>query len=214
MEKKYLSWDEKTITDFSNENINSLYNEGYVFTRKGKGVMNQTRSLRIALDKFELSSENRRILRKTEDLILKIEDLPYKDYDWKIGKMAKDFYDSKFGKGTFTANKVKELMTSNHNFNKLFIYSTPPSVGYCITLETEKIIHYSYPFYKLGSELKNVGMGMMLKAIVYAQENNKKYIYLGSTQRPGDKYKLQFTGLEWFDGKRWSSDLEELKKIL
>ena len=52
----YLTWAEKTITDFSDANINSLYNEGYVFTRIGKGVMQQTRSVRIDLSKFELSS--------------------------------------------------------------------------------------------------------------------------------------------------------------
>ena len=64
----YLTWDEKTITDFSPENINSLYNEGYVFTRKEKGIMNQTRSVRIDLSHFELSSENRRILKKTKGI--------------------------------------------------------------------------------------------------------------------------------------------------
>ena len=57
-------------------------------------------------------------------------------------------------------------------------------------------------------------MGMMLKAINYAKENGKKYIYLGSAQRPTDTYKLQFKGLEWFDGERWSEDLGELKKVL
>ena len=54
----------------------------------------------------------------------------------------------------------------------------------------------------------------MLKAINYAKKNNKKYIYLGSAQRPTDKYKLQFTGLEWFNGDKWSDNLKELKKLL
>jgi arginyl-tRNA--protein-N-Asp/Glu arginylyltransferase len=57
-------------------------------------------------------------------------------------------------------------------------------------------------------------MAMMLNAILYAKENNKKYIYLGSAQRPTDTYKLQFKSLEWFDGDSWSEDLEELKNIL
>jgi arginyl-tRNA--protein-N-Asp/Glu arginylyltransferase len=126
----YLSWVEQIITDFSDEKINTLYNEGYVFTRVGKGVMNQTRSVRIDLNKFELSSENRRVLKKTEELELKIENLPYKNYSWQIGKMAKDFYDTKFGAGTFTANKVKELLISDKsNFNLLLIYTFLPLVG-------------------------------------------------------------------------------------
>ena len=55
---------------------------------------------------------------------------------------------------------------------------------------------------------------MMLRAILWAKEINKQYIYLGSAQRPSDTYKLQFEGLEWFDGKEWQTDLNELKKIL
>jgi len=214
----YLSWSEQTITDFSEENINALYNRGFVFTRPAKGLMKQTRSLRIDLSKFELSSENRRILKKTEDLRLKIEDLPYKDYTWQIGKMAKDFYDTKFGVGTFSANKIKELMTdqSKSNFNKLLVYEFLPfnPIAYSICQETNELLHYSYPFYNLQSSILNLGMSMMLRAILYAQENKKKYIYLGSAQRPTDVYKLQFKGLDWFDGKKWITDLEELKNIL
>lgn len=215
--KKYLSWNTKQINDFSDQTINTLYNEGYVFGRPNKGFMNQTRSLRIDLSKFELSSENRRILRKNEDLKLTVCSLPLENYHWSIGKLAKDFYEEKFGKGTFTANKIKEMLTTDHNYNRLFTYSiNNKTVGHCIALETNKILHYSYPFYNLNSELRtpNSGMSMMLKAITYAKENKKQYIYLGSAQRPGDKYKLQFTGLEWFDGEKWSGGLEELKLLL
>ena len=215
----YLKWNETTIQDFSPENINSLYNQGYVFTRVEKGYMNQTRSLRIDLSKFELSSENRRVLRKSENLKLETKDLPMSDYHWSLGKLAKDFYDTKFGDGIFSANKVKEILTTEQNFNKFFVYKiNEEEIGYCIVHETNGIIHYSYPFYNLESKTQNLipslGMSMMLKAIVYAQENNKKYIYLGSAQRPTDIYKLQFKGLEWFNGEKWSEDLEELKSIL
>ena len=55
---------------------------------------------------------------------------------------------------------------------------------------------------------------MMLKAIVWAKENGKKYVYLGSFQRPTDIYKLQFSGLEWFDGNTWQTDLNGLKNEL
>ncbi|MBT3539298.1 hypothetical protein HOF40_00720 [Candidatus Parcubacteria bacterium] len=210
----YLKWNETTITGFSEENINSLYNEGYAFGRPNKGYMNQTRSMRIDLSKFELSSENRRVLRKTENLKLEIKDIPYSEYTWEIGKLAKDFYTKKFGDGTFSANKVKELLTTEHNFNKLFVYSTDEKeTGYAICFESNEIFHYSYPFYNLDAD-KNTGMSMMLHAIEYAKEQNKKYIYLGSAQRPGDTYKLQFKGLEWFDGETWSEDLDELKNIL
>jgi arginyl-tRNA--protein-N-Asp/Glu arginylyltransferase len=220
----YLNWDKKNITDFEEKNINSLYNKGYVFTRAGKGIMNQTRSLRIDLDKFELSSENKRILRKTKDVSTDVFTLPYENYHWSIHKMGKDFYTTKFGDKTFSANKIKELMTdaNKSNFNTVFTYSPSPLegegwgevVGYTIALETDELVHYSYPFYDLTKTDNNMGMGMMLKAITYAKEKGKKYIYLGSASRPTDTYKLQFSGLEWFDKEKWNTDLDKLKNIL
>jgi len=215
---KYLHWNRKNISDFSELNISSLYDEGYVFTRRGKGVMDQTRSIRIDLEQFEMSSENKRILRKTEEVKLKIESLPYSDYHWSIGKLAKDFYDEKFGNGTFSANKVRELLvTDESNFNRLFIYKgdTGDVIAYSICYENESIIHYSYPFYALGlMPYVSMGMGMMLRAICYAKDNGKKYIYLGSAQRSTDTYKFQFKGLEWFSGSDWKDDFGELKEIL
>jgi arginyl-tRNA--protein-N-Asp/Glu arginylyltransferase len=59
-----------------------------------------------------------------------------------------------------------------------------------------------------------MGLGMMTTAINFAKEQGLKYVYLGSLQRPGDTYKLQFEGLEWFDGKAWQTDLQSVKDIL
>lgn len=213
----YLVWHKKTIEPAASESaITAFYNDGFVFTRVAPGSMDQTRSVRIDLSKFELSSENRRVLKKTDGLELNSTPLPYPDYSWEIGKLAKDFYDDKFGHGTFSANKIKELLTEQtSNFNRFFVYTiNSTNVGYCISYENSDILHYSYPFYDRASDINNLGLGMMLRAIVHAQETGKKYIYLGSAQRPTDTYKLQFTGLEWFDGKDWSTDYGHLKAIL
>ena len=217
---EYLSWNRKTITDFSPENVARGYEEGYVFTRIDKGVIDQTRSVRIDLAEFELTSENRRILKKTEGLNLEALKLPLTDYDWSLGKLAKDFYDTKFEPGIMSVQKVKEMLTDpeKSNFN-LFLKFTglvesKEALGYAICHTMPSFLHYSYPFYDLNKSPKDIGLGMMIRAIQYAKEAGIKYIYLGSLQRPGDVYKLQFEGLEWFDGKTWSNNLEEVKTIL
>lgn len=224
---RYLHWDQKTIVDFGVNNITDMYEKGYVFTRIGKGVMQQTRSLRVDLAKFELNSENRRILRKFPDLKIKIRDErhPPKEYDFSIGKLAKDFYEAKFGKGIMSAQKVKEMITdgSKSNFNLLLQFqggdvshpgNHPGNDGYVICYSNDSILHYSYPFYDLNKCPKDMGLAMMIKTIEFTKERNKKYIYLGSLQRPSDVYKLQFAGLEWFDGKDWNNDLDKVKEIL
>ncbi|MDO8509844.1 MAG: hypothetical protein Q7S24_01750 [bacterium] len=213
----YLTWAEKTITDFSEANIETWYEQGFLFTRVAKGIMKQTRSVRIDLNKFAVSSENRRMLRKTENLKLDIHTLPYSEYEWTIGKLGKDFYDTKFGDKTFSANKIKELMTDpgKSNFNTLFRYSlTNQSIGYCVAYQSKNILHYCYPFYNLEKSSKDTGLGMMIRAVIWAKEQNNKYLYLGSAQRPGDTYKFQFNGIEWFDGKKWNGDIAEIKTLL
>ncbi len=195
---EYKYYDKKKIEDFSQENIQEMYDKGYVFTRVGKGYMNQIDSLRIDLDKFELNSENKRILKKNP-IRISFHFLDKYLYFWEIGKMAKDFYERKFGEKIMSANKIKELFSDRDksNMNALFTYSYQDydNVGYCLLYSDDKIIHYSYPFYDLDKlDIPNPGMSMMINAVLWAKENGKKYIYLGTYQR----YKKQFKGLELY----------------
>lgn len=243
----YFKTDEKKI-EFNPEQISKAYNQGYVLTRLGKGVVNQTRSLRINLSEFNLNSENRRILKKTEWLEIKFNGLPLEDYSWEIHKLGKDFYSSKFGEHTMSASKIKEMFNEmgESNMNSVFIYKFQnirnkeqinskvknqkseegmvnceleignSNVGYCLAYVNEEIVHYAYPFYDLNvaEEIPNLGLGMMIRSIIWAKENNKKYIYLGSVVEKSSKYKLQFKGLEWWDTNNWSADMEKLKSLL
>ena len=91
---------------------------------------------------------------------------------------------------------------SKSNFNTVLRYSELVAgeiVGHAICYMDKSIMHYSYPFYDLKAS-KDMGLGMMTTAINFAQKQGLRYVYLGSLQRPGDTYKLQFEGLEWFDG--------------
>ncbi len=214
---KYLHTDEKTVDDFSSDFIGEMYEKGYVFTRINRGVIQQTRSVRIDLSVFSLTSENKRILKKTEGLEIKSIELPFIGYDWSIGKLAKDFYSAKFGDNIMSAQKIKEMLTDadKSNFNTLLSYSlNSENIGYTICHTTKDIMHYSYPFYDLDKAPKDCGLGMMIRAIQFAKGSGMKYIYLGSLQRPSDTYKLQFSGIQWFDGKTWSNDIESVKNIL
>lgn len=228
----YLIWDNQKITDFSEKNINELYSQGFLFTREGKGEMYETRSVRVDLSKFELSSENRRVLRKTEKVKMEIISLPHPAYDWRIAKFGHDYYTKKFGDKTFSANKIKELLTDDKksNFNLLLEYHQPvvvptirqpaegiqssDKIGYAICYSNKEIIHYSYPFYNSNSDIHNLGIGMMTRAIVWAQENGKKYVYLGSVKDSAALYKFQFKGVEWWDGKMWNDDIDKIKQEL
>ncbi len=196
--------------------ITSAYSQGFVFGRKEKGLLHQTRSLRIDLKRFELNSENRRVLRKLDEIIdVSPSSLPLKieNYDWMVHKTAKDFYTSKFPDIDFSASKIKEIVTTEHNFNHIFNFSEGnETLGYAICYVNKEILHYCYPFYNLAKSPSNLGMYMMLSAVMHAKKENRQYCYLGSVTKLADKYKLQFNGLEWWTGTGWSTDLLELKQ--
>ena len=116
-----------------------------------------------------------------------------------------------------SAQKIKEMLTvaEKSNFNTLITYSeNGTDLGYTISYLSSSLLHYSYPFYNTERAAKDTGLGMMILAIQYAEQTGLNYVYLGSLQRPTDTYKLQFEGLEWFDGTIWKTDHEEVKKIL
>lgn len=214
---KYLNWGETTLQQASETDISIQYDKGYLFTRKNKGNMYRSRSLRINLAEFSLNSENRRILKKLPELELYSEKLPLINYDWHIHKLGKEFYLNKFKDITFSAAKIKQLLTAEDksNFNNLFRFSIhSESIGYAITYLNNTLLHYAYPFYDFMKYPNNLGMAMMLKSIIFAQEKKLHYVYLGTISRVSDVYKLQFNGLEWFDGQSWDKEIDKAKSIL
>lgn len=237
----YLNWSQVTVDLTDSTSIAQHYDSGFLLTRlpriDGNAVMVQTRSVRVRLEDFSLSSENKRIIKLGETAkIHLVEDpteLPMDLGTYQrnaqggqaIHSMGAKFYTEKFGEGTFSANALFALCTdpTRTSFNLLLRYvygwdgvSPDASVpyGYAICYQNPALVHYAYPFYDLTVSVPTLGMGMMLKAVVWAQETGKEYVYLGSAQRPEDTYKLQFSGIEWFDGEVWQTDVGQLKDLL
>jgi hypothetical protein len=57
-------------------------------------------------------------------------------------------------------------------------------------------------------------MFMMTSTVTLLAERGLKYLYLGSCYSQNAMYKTQFTGAEFFNGVRWSTNLEELKYLI
>ncbi len=211
------------------DEIDEALKRGFVPTRKRDLYFQLARSSRVALEEFTPSSENRRILRKTEDISVRLADINEHPYHWTIGAFAKSFYTQKFGRAIMSAQKMKWIFNSQ-TFNAVFVFSTPavdyePShgvpdyegekvLGLCPAVATDESIAYAYPFYDLSYQNKNTGLGMMLKAILHAREVGKKHIYLGTLYTPSSLYKTQFAGFEWFDGQDWDKDIKKVKALV
>jgi arginyl-tRNA--protein-N-Asp/Glu arginylyltransferase len=208
----YKFWQKINLGNLEPAAVEEKYAEGFVLTRIFK-EMDQVRSLRVILEKFAPSSENRRILRKGEEVEMRAINLPIRaeNYDWKIHATGAKFYSEKFGAGIFSANKIKELITGDKSsFNLLLIFSDKKinqDIGWSICFLGKNILHYAYPFYNLS--YNNLGIIMMTKTIEWASKQGIKFCYLGSIWDEKAKYKLQFSPEEFFDGKEWQ-DVDKL----
>lgn len=197
-----------------NDSIDEIYEKGFLATRIEKDYYYLARNLRVNLENFSLTSENRRVLKKVEEIDIENKDLKTFQFDYNISKLATDFFKAKFGKNIITTQKLKWLFSGEFFTNVLFYTKKNEVIGYCIVMETKNLLHYAYPFYQPKLIKTNIGMSMMIKAIEYAKEKNKKYVYLGTVYTKDSLYKLQFKGMQWFDGENWDTDIDKLKDLI
>ncbi|HEX7654155.1 MAG TPA: hypothetical protein VF607_11660, partial [Verrucomicrobiae bacterium] len=81
-------------------------------------------------------------------------------------------------------------------------------------LAAPRIAFYRYSFYDLQHSNRSLGMYLMTAAVEAFAAHGIQYLYLGTCYSESALYKTQFQGLEFFNGFRWSANLEELKYLL
>ncbi|MFQ5605322.1 MAG: hypothetical protein ACE5HS_18810 [bacterium] len=175
------------------------------------------RHLRVDLSQFTCSSENRRILRKCEDISYRL--LPRAEFEYtpQWRKFCKNYADIKFGKDVMTYERLDSLFNSKI-ISHLLVYTDSENgqdVGITtLYIEGTKLVYYYYAFYDLNYYARNLGMYMMTSAVDYFAQLNQQFIYLGTCYSRNALYKTQFSGAQFFNGFRWSDDLKELKYLI
>jgi len=198
------------------DEVEKIYANGFLPIRSIPNVYYLTRGLRVSLDKFELSSENRRILRKTENFKVDLKPLSEFNYTPQMQKFCKDYMVKKFGSESMTTAGIRSIFKSVI-YNYVFVWQekqTQKEVGYAVCFLNQNFIQYAHAFYDLAYFEQSLGARMMLEAVNWAKLNGKKFIYLGTCYEKSAFYKTEFKGIEFFNGFRWSDNLEELKELV
>jgi arginyl-tRNA--protein-N-Asp/Glu arginylyltransferase len=175
------------------------------------------RHVRVDLQQFRPSSENRRILRKGAGLTATLVPRPEFDYTPARRKFYTQYADARWGKGIMSEQRLDALLQGKVISHVLLFHNPPASeeVGAAILyLEEPEMAFYYYAFYDLTQFSQNLGMFMMTRAVEFFAEKGFRYLYLGTCYSQKALYKAQFAGLEFFNGFRWSSNLDELKYLL
>lgn len=194
-----------------------LFNAGFLPAVRGLEQFCLCRNVRVDLGKFELSSENRRILRKGAGVGLKL--LPRAEFE--LTPARRDFYlayaDVRYGKDVMPPERL-DLVFNSPLATHVLLFTDAQSGGELgaavLYLELPRLAFYRYSFYDLKHFNRSLGMFMMTSAVELFAARGARHVYLGTCYSERALYKTQFAGVEFFNGFRWSDNLAELKYLL
>lgn len=175
------------------------------------------RHLRVPLEKFLPSSENRRILRKGDGIVATL--VPRAEFAFTPERRAfcQRYASAKFGPAGLDAQRLDSLFQSpiTTHVLRFTAEASGAELGFAtLYLEGARLAYYYHAFYDLAEAHRNLGMFMMTTAVQLLARQGCQWIYLGSCYSENALYKTQFRGVEFFNGHRWSDRLDELRLLL
>lgn len=175
------------------------------------------RQIRVPLQEWKPSSENRRLLRKTDRW--RAELIPRAAFDYSVRRRAAwlTFAEARFGAGAMPGERLDRLMSGAVVTHLLHFTDEPTGaeVGTALLfLEAPRVAFYYFAFQTLAPEVRPAGMAMMTQAVEQFAQAGWTYLHLGSCYSEKALYKVQFEPLEFFNGFRWSRNISELKHLI
>lgn len=191
----------------NNLSLKENYENGLLPQRNSKNYFYQDEnySSRVSLNSFELSSENRRILNKTQSFSFQKVSLSDFDFNNEIQKQI--FTWVKKLEWDFPTSSIKTVFTS-HIFNYLYIWSDNNNqiCAYSICYFDKNFSHIAYVFYNPIYAHQDLPIRLALQVVIDSAQLNLNYCYLGRFN-PETKlgyYKRNFPGFEYFINNHWT----------
>jgi arginyl-tRNA--protein-N-Asp/Glu arginylyltransferase len=199
------------------ESPGDLFNAGFLPSSPHLDRFYLCRQIRIQLDQFKFSSENRRIMRKGEGIRCELAARADFDYTRERRRFYKNYADVRFGKEVMTYQRLDLLFQSGMTSHLLLFtdHESGAEIGtVTLFLEEPAMAYYYYAFYDLDYYHRNLGIFMMTSAVDFFARRGVALLYLGSCYSRNALYKSQFAGAEFHNGFQWSGNLQELKYLI
>lgn len=200
------------------DEIPEIYNLGFLPYSNNTELKEETyylaRSLRVNLSDFKASSENRRVVRKIEELSPSYQIAPVSTFDLQNPNFQK--FCLQFAKERFSeplSNDRLAYILRNKSISHIFLFTiNHKNVGYVISIIKNGTLHYWFSFFSLDYPAYGLGKWMMFTVIQWAKDNGLEYVYLGTCYGEKSLYKVRdFKGLAFFDGNQWNTNMKLLK---
>jgi arginine-tRNA-protein transferase len=196
--------------------LDTLYENGFLpYTGNLKleyDLYYKSRGLRIELNKFSDTSENRRVNRKVEHLNIELDITPIESFsDWDaFYRFAAKYSEERIGEDKMPAQRIEYITIRKYLSHILIFTSGDKVIGYVLAVMNEHLFHYWFAFYDTGFLEKSIPLGkwMMWRCIHFAKARGQQHIYLGNGYRETSLYKTRdFKAVAFYDGNKWNSDL-------
>lgn len=194
------------MTQFNIKNNNSIeanYQIGLLPQRNQKDFWYQESSSRSNLKNFNLSSENRRIIKKTQNF--SFQKIQLKDFKYNLSIQKKIFNWIKQLEWDFPSSSIKTVFT-DHIFNYLYVWKDENNeeIAYSICYFSNTISHIAYVFYNPKYSHSNLPIRLVIQTIIDSHELNLDYCYLGRFSQDTGFYKRNMPGFEYFKDNQWT----------
>jgi len=199
-----------------------IYNRGFLPYTSNPAIEPEIyylcRSLRVDLDRFKDTSENRRVNRKVEELDVQMDVFEKKNFDWE----KDEFFDfcvsyaaDRFSNNAMNTKRFRYIM-NRESASYIFRFTSEGKLlGYVLAVVAGDMLHYWYAFFDTDfMESHSIGKWMMWRVIHWAKEQGLAHVYLGTCYGRHSLYKVRdHKGLAFFDGMRWNEDDKLLKTL-
>ena len=199
------------------DTLTDIYRNGFLPMSQNNTVKKQfyeSRSFRVPLETFTLTSENRRVLRQwtqhPERMLTPISQFDFADQ--KFQDFCKIYL-----KDVLHLNgqeKLSNILETNLITDVVTYISSGEVQGYVFLIQDTIMTHYWFSFYALAQIKKSFGVYMMVQEIQAAKDSKKQYIYLGTCYGAKGKYKTNFRPFEYWNGAQWIQDEKKIKTLL
>ncbi|MGR3810804.1 GNAT family N-acetyltransferase [Jiulongibacter sp. NS-SX5] len=204
------------------EDLTPIYDQGFLpYTGNinlQKELFYLARSLRVDLERFVDSSENRRVCRQIEPLNVQLEVIEKSSFDLENAEFkhfCEGYITERIGTDNMSLDRWQYILDSSIGTHILKFYNEEKVLGYILASINEEMFHYWFAFFDTEyMKSHSLGKYMMWKAIDWSKENKLKHVYLGTAYKPAALYKIRdHKGLEYWDGSQWSIDIKRLKEL-
>ncbi len=199
------------------DELNTLYSAGYLPYSGAQGIVNvfyMARSVRIPLNSFDLTSENRRIYNKfSETLKREIIDRANFDVDApEFRKFCLNYFANRHGETIMPADRLTHILHSQLITHIAQYKHENKIVGYVLIVATPELVHFWYSFYDLAYAQQSLGLWLMIDIAQYAQTQGSQHYYVGTAYGAKGLYKTNFNPIEYWNGHAWVNDRAILRE--